>query len=580
MADIDQHIEAEVARRTAALTRRHNDVVQSLRDVIKDCQNKLVAQNARLVAINTEPSCFGKLIKVYNHPDPRCFKANDEVVVIDPESPYHLEGGRIISGLNNTPVVDDDGCIMVKLFNGSEGLYSIGLEGQSPAEVRLANKPDGTFAVVNIDGKPWEVHGVPDLGLTVGQTVKIKPDTKAILSGSDPLDAGPICRVLAMVEEGVEVMNKGDTMFVFNPKGFELEEGDRVVCDKELFSVVKKLERDNRDRYKVSPELNVTWEDVGGLETAKSELKDALELPFQQPDLYAYYNVDPLCGVLLYGPPGCGKTLLARVCAWSMAVTHGKEVVDSGYIFIKGPEILDKWVGNTEAEIRELFERGRRHFREHGYKGILAVDESDAILAQRGMRVGSSITETVVPMFLGEMDGIDEQQTRENPIVILMTNRPDILDPAVTRPGRISRHIKIERPDEMNAIDILDIHTKDVPFQDPDNRMASLAITCSDLFSKGRLLYRVNNEHDFTLGDAASGAMLASIAESAKMLALHRDLAASTQTGIGMDDLREAVTKIYHQQRGLNHSYDLQDFAEKLGIQPKDMKIDRCFAAA
>lgn len=143
----------------------------------------------------------------------------------------------------------------------------------------------------------------------------------------------------------------------------------------------------------------MSWDDVGGLEVAKQELKSALEFPFLYPHLFDHYNIEGLRGVLLYGPPGCGKTLLARVCAYSIAKIHGKQAIDSAYIYVKSPEILDKWVGNTEREIRELFERGRKHYREHGYKAILAIDEADAIMPQRGTRRSSDISDTIVPMF-------------------------------------------------------------------------------------------------------------------------------------------------------------------------------------
>jgi ATP-dependent 26S proteasome regulatory subunit len=161
-----------------------------------------------------------------------------------------------------------------------------------------------------------------------------------------------------------------------------------------------------------------------------------------------------------------------------------------------------------------------------------------------------------------------------------MTNRADILDPAVTRPGRISKHIKVSRPDETNALSVLEIHSKDMPFQDARNKLSVMAIATSDLFSKSRLLYRVNGEHDFTLAHAVNGAMIASLAETAKMNALHRDIASGNRTGVTVEDFRAAVKKIYEQQRGVNHSYDLQDFAEGLGIQPQNMKVDRCFGAA
>jgi transitional endoplasmic reticulum ATPase len=199
-------------------------------------------------------------------------------------------------------------------------------------------------------------------------------------------------------------------------------------------------------------------------------------------------------------------------------------------------------------------------------------------MPQRGMRRSSDIADTLVPMFLGEMQGVDDQQNKENPLIILMSNRPDMLDPAITRPGRISHHIKVERPSEQTAVDILDIHTKDMPIQ--GNRDILLATTASDLFSKSRLLYRINNEHDFTMGNACNGAMLESLASTAALICARRNIEEGKMEGITLVDFRNAVDEIYRQQNGLNHSYDLQDFAESLGIQAQNMNYERCFGAA
>jgi proteasome-associated ATPase len=577
---VDSHVEREVQRRVARQSRQHIEEITELRSVIEQCKSDLIRQHNIINRLASDPLAFGYLLKVHNFVDPLCFKTNDEILVIDQDSPHFQKGGRIISGLNNTPVVDEHGCVCVRLVDETEISMSIGIEGKSPAQVRLTQKKDGTYAVVQIDGKPWEVQGVPDLNLKVGDAVKVKPDNKAIIEKAYELSAGPICHVVAVLEDCVEVAHKGDKFLVYNPNNLNLEEGDRIATDASLFSVVKKLPQDARNKYKITADLGSTWDDIGGLDSAKQELRDALELPYMHPDLFKHYNVEALRGVLLYGPPGCGKTLLARVAAWSVANTHGKQASDTGYIYVKAPEILDKWVGNTEREIRELFERARRHFREHGYKAILAFDEADAIMPQRGTRRSSDVADTIVPMFLGEMDGIDSQQTMENPIVILMTNRADVLDPAVTRPGRISRHIKVERPNETSAIDILRIHSQKIPFIKEEEKDVIFAITVTDFFSKTRLLYRVNNEHDFTLGDCVNGAMLSNIAEIAKMNALHRDLDEKTKTGVSLDDFRLAVQKVFRQQRGINHSYDLHDFAERLGIQSSNMQIERCFGAA
>ena len=383
--------------------------------------------------------------------------------------------------------------------------------------------------------------------------------------------------VTTLTPHGIEVSLKGEKGLVFNPKGFDIIESDRV-CVADGFTIVKKLDKDSRERYKMRGELTVTFDDVGGLDHAKAQLRDLLELPYTQTELFAHYKMKRPVGALLHGPPGCGKTLLARVCVWLLANVHGKEAVDSGYIFVKGPEILDKYVGNTEAEVRGLFERGRRHFLEHGYPAVLAIDEAEAILPERGTRRSSDISDTIVPMFLGEMDGVDEEQTRCNPVVLLMTNRPDVLDPAIVRSRRISHHIKIERPDEYSAVDIFSIHTSNAPFKGDSKSV--LAIATSDLFSKSRLLYRVNNEHDFTLGDTVNGAMLEQIAEDAKMIALRRDMDNKTMTGVDLVDFREAVDGVYKEQQGLNHRYDLRDFAEKHHLQPEGMEVTRCFGAA
>ncbi|MCS7386935.1 MAG: CDC48 family AAA ATPase [archaeon GB-1867-005] len=195
---------------------------------------------------------------------------------------------------------------------------------------------------------------------------------------------------------------------------------------------------------------NVHWEDIGGLEEAKRELKEAVEWPIKYPEAFKRMGIRPPRGILLYGPPGCGKTLLARAVATES---------EANFISVKGPELLSKWVGESEKAVREVFRKARM-----AAPAIIFLDEVDAIAPMRGLGYGDSrVTERVISQILTEMDGL---VTLENVVVIGATNRPDILDPALLRPGRFDRIIYIPPPDYKARLEILKIHTRNIPLAD------------------------------------------------------------------------------------------------------------------
>jgi len=308
-----------------------------------------------------------------------------------------------------------------------------------------------------------------------------------------------------------------------------------------------------------TPTMPISWDDIGGLEDAKREMIEIVELPHKFSALYKFYNKRQAKGILLWGPPGCGKTMLGKAAATAMATTHKTDGNGAGFHYIKGPEILDKYVGVAEATIRRIFERAKKHKAQYGYPAVIFIDEADAILAKRGSGISSDINNTIVPMFLAEMDGMEESGA----LVLLATNRADVLDPAVTRDGRIDRKIKVTRPTLQSAAEIFMIALKGVPVnkESPKNVLAQKA--SESLFSEDRLLYQIHTKTGgtipFTLKELVNGGMVVGIVDQAISLAIHKDIKKSAKTGLCEEDIMIAIDKVEAQNRGLNHKDELED---------------------
>ena len=362
--------------------------------------------------------------------------------------------------------------------------------------------------------------------------------------------------------------------------------GDAVLVDTRAgvaFEVVPKSEVDELLLEEIPM---VEYSDIGGLGPQIEQIRDAIELPFVHHDLYREFHLSPPKGVLLYGPPGCGKTLIAKAVAHSLArasaESRGQDVSsgefpNSYFLSIKGPELLNKYVGETERHIRSIFERAREKATE-GNPVIVFFDEMDSIFRTRGSGVSSDMETTIVPQLLAEIDGVEDLR---NVIVIGASNREEMIDPAILRPGRLDLKIRIDRPDRDAAADILGKYiTPDLRF-DPDEVGGSAPETHADavierivdrLYTRDasttyvHLVYASGRRSTLYLADLTSGAMLRNIVDRAKKLAI-KDIVHGTGQGLTTDDFLDAVDAEFAESSDLPDTSNPQEWARLAGVR-------------
>jgi proteasome-associated ATPase len=337
-----------------------------------------------------------------------------------------------------------------------------------------------------------------------------------------------------------------------DPSGFrQYKKGERIIVDATNQFVIGSLGMPP-PAYAHVPAFSISWTDVGGQLEAKEALREAIELPYSHPELFKAYGQKPTRGVLLHGPSGTGKTLLAKAAATALAKAHGDDVV-RGWFYTKGPEVLNKYIGATESAIREVFAAGRRHYAEYGYPAVWFLDECDALLATRSRGENVSFNATVVPQFLAEMDGMDQQAM----LIILATNRPDILDPAVTRDGRVDRKVLVGRPVQEDARSIFAIHLRDRPIAAESSADEIAELGARELFSTARTVMVPGMDAGIQLGSLASGALIEGVVNLATSAAIRRDLSSDVgrkkrtkASGITNEDVMHALDR---QQAQLRH---------------------------
>lgn len=358
-----------------------------------------------------------------------------------------------------------------------------------------------------------------------------------------------------------------------------LRAGDYVRLDTKTNLILEKMERPEMEELVLEEIPDITYEEVGGLADQIEQIRDTVELPYLHVDLFKEYELEPPKGILLYGPPGCGKTLIAKAVANSLAKKvsegAGRPDVRSYFLNIKGPELLNKWVGETERQIRLIFQRAKEKSDE-GVPVIVFFDEMDSLFRTRGTGISSDVESTIVPQLLSELDGVE---SLKNVVVIGASNREELIDPAILRPGRLDVKIKINRPDPDAAREIFRIYLSDETPVDraelggrdkaghlgamidetvammygetPDNRFLEVTYTSGD-------------REELYFKDFASGAMIENIVQRAKKEAIKRQISGGG-AGIRLDDLKAGIKQEFSEHEDLPNTTNPDDWARISG---------------
>ena len=443
---------------------------------------------------------------------------------------------------------------------------------------------------IDISGRKWRVNMDPALKgkpIAVGQEVIVNSGMNVVAIKSAERH-GDVVKIKERIEDERAIVSlRTDEERVVriaeSLKEVPLKTGDNVLLNHTTSMLMEKLPKREVEDLLLEEVPNIGYTDIGGLDTQIEAIRDAIELPYLYPKEYEEFNLSPPKGVLLYGPPGCGKTLIARAVASSIAERvrkeSGNEAVRGYFINIKGPELLNKYVGETERKIREVFQKARDKSRE-GFPVIIFFDEMDSLFRSRGMGISSDMESTLVPQFLSEIDGVENLR---DVIVIGASNRQDLLDPAVLRPGRLDIKIKIDRPNEEGAKDIFAIYlTPQLPFdKNSCQQFAGDTQAVADNFidEAVREMYATTDDNRFIevtyargeretlfFKDFVSGAMIENIVSRAKKAAIKRFIGSNgTDKGMCLDDLKTAIREEYHENEDLPNTTNPDDWAKISG---------------
>jgi proteasome-associated ATPase len=451
----------------------------------------------------------------------------------------------------------------------------------------LGSNDDGTVDIFTA-GRKMRVALHPEIDggtLRRGQEVVLNESLNVVLARSAEI-AGEVVTLKEVLEDGERalVVGRADEERVCELadelQRERLRAGDHLLMEGRSGLLLEKLPRPEVEELILEEVPDVSYDDVGGLDDQIEMIKDAVELPYLHGDLFREHELQPPKGILLYGPPGCGKTLIAKAVANSLAKRvsekTGNERTRSYFLNIKGPELLNKYVGETERQIRLIFQRAREKS-EEGVPVIVFFDEMDSLFRTRGTGISSDIESTIVPQLLAEIDGVE---SLKNVIVIGASNREDLIDPAILRPGRLDVKIKIERPDETSAKSIFARYlTSDLPIApaevkaagDADAAVNSMIDTAvADMYSVDEenkfleVTYQNGDKEILFFKDFSSGAMIENIVRRAKKLSIKRTIAGG-ERGICADDLVESIKQEFREHEDLPNTTNPDDWAKISG---------------